>query len=94
MQDMPAVEPEIIPPNQWREPPPWRAQTFAQAANSQRIYVTRLGPFGSAMLLIAIGAIAAVLFLTFLGALLIWIPLIALAIAVAMLTGFFRPRRR
>ncbi len=94
MPEMPRSEPEIIPPDRLHDGPPWRAYPFAGTTGTHRIYMTRLGPFGGALLLMAIGAIAAILLLVFLGALLIWIPLIAFIVIVAALSGLLRPRRR
>jgi len=92
--ETPKAEPEIIPPDRLHDGPPWRAYPFARATGTHRIYITRLGPFSGALLLMAIGAIAAIMLLVFLGALLIWIPLIALIVIVAALSGMWRPRRR
>ena len=74
--------------------PPWRTYPFAGATGTHRIYITRLGPLSGALLLLAIGAIAAILLMVFLGALLIWVPLIAFVVIVAALSGLWRPRRR
>ncbi len=94
MPERPRAEPEIIPPDRLHDGPPWGTYPFAGAAGTHRIYITRLGPFSGALLLLAIGAIAAILLMVFLGALLIWIPLIAFVVIVAALSGLWRPRRR
>ncbi|HML09139.1 MAG TPA: hypothetical protein VK430_13545 [Xanthobacteraceae bacterium] len=58
-----------------------------------RVYITRLGPFGSALLMLAIIALAAVVLLAFLGALLISIPLVVFLVIVVALSGLLRLRR-
>jgi uncharacterized membrane protein YoaK (UPF0700 family) len=58
---------------------------------TQRIYVARLGPFGIALLMFIVGALAAVILLAVLGAILVWIPVFALL----LVAGFaFRLLRR
>jgi hypothetical protein len=52
------LEPEIIPPGVPLRP------------DSQRIYVTRLGPLGSGLLALAIGVLALAILVVMLGALL------------------------
>lgn len=92
--ERPRVEPEIIPPSRgrqtdWRQSP-WRSDTFAKAHGTQRIYVTRLGPFGVVLLLLAFAAIAVVITIAVLGAVLIWIPLVAVAVMAAALFRLLR----
>jgi hypothetical protein len=91
--ERPRVEPEIIPPGQSPRRPAWRAHDLPDIGGTHRIYVTRLGPFGGVLLLLAIAILAAVILLVFLGALLIWIPVIALVVIVAALSGIFGLRR-
>jgi hypothetical protein len=85
--EIPRVEPEIIPPDRahsdWRQPV-WQSGT-------QRIYVGRVGPFGAGMFLLAFALLMAVIVVAVVGAVLIWIPLIALAVVAA---GIFRFLRR
>jgi hypothetical protein len=88
--ERPRAEPEIIPPDRnggqgdWRRPPsnPWRG--------SQRVYVGRIGPFGIVLLLLAVAAIIGILMIAVLGAVLIWIPVLAVAIVLAALFRLFR----
>ena len=92
--ERPRVEPEIIPPGQsgrydWRRSP-WRADGYAQARGAHRIYVTRLGPFGIALLILAIAAIAAIILIAILGAVLLWIPVVAVLVIVAAVFRFLR----
>ena len=91
--ERPRVEPEIIPPDRTQSRSAWRAHAFSETSGTHRVYVGRLGPFGGILLLIAIVVIAVVLLLAFLGALLLWIPLVALVVVVAALSGLLRSRR-
>src|SRR5260370_17491575 len=52
----------------------------------QRIYVTRLGPFGIVVLGLLTALIAAVILIVLLGAVLIWIPLVVLFVAAAIVS--------
>src|SRR6516225_9547956 len=67
--EQPRVEPEIIPPSDVRSR---RAGSFD---GTQRVYVARVGPFGFAMVALAIAALAMLLFLLVLGAFVILISL-------------------
>ena len=98
--ERPRVEPEIIPPDRNPRRPDWRRQAwrrqtrqpfFSTAADeTHRIYVTRLGPLGVALLILIVGVIAAVILLALVGAVLIWIPAVALLLAVGALFRLFR----
>jgi hypothetical protein len=97
----PRAEPEIIPPDrtprrsdrhqQTRHQQTWRPFTSTVADETHRIYVARLGPFGIALLMLIVGVLAAVMLLAVVGAVLIWIPLVALLVAVG---AVFRLLRR
>jgi len=98
--ERPRVEPEIIPPDRnprrpdWRQQA-WRGQTwqpfFSTAADeTHRIYVAKLGPLGVALLILIVSVIAAVILLALVGAVLIWIPAVALLVAVGALFRLFR----
>lgn len=91
--ERPRVEPEIIPPDRTQTRSAWRPHSFAETGGTQRIYVTRLGPFGGALLMLAIVVIAAIILLAFLGALLLWIPFVALIVIVAAVAGLLGRRR-
>jgi hypothetical protein len=64
------------------------------SSGTRRIYVARVGPFGFAMVALAIAVIAALVFLLVLGAFVILIPLaglvLAAAVIISMLRGSFR----
>jgi hypothetical protein len=89
--ERPRSEPEILPPDHTQQPrwdrPAWRSQGPTWSSGAQRVYVTRLGPFGFVMLILGLAAVFALLFLAILGAALIWIPFVAIAVIVA---AFFR----
>ncbi len=93
--ERPRAEPEIIPPDRnarradWRNSPQ-RDGAFAWTRGTQRIYVTRLGPFGVALLMLAIAAIAALVLIAVLGAVLLWIPVVAVLIVAAALARVLR----
>lgn len=90
--ERPRYEPEIIPPDHggrqsdWRYTP-WRDNPFGDARTTQRVYATRLGPFGIALVLLAIAAIVAIVLIAAVGAVLIWVPII---VAVLVIGAVFR----
>jgi hypothetical protein len=84
--ERPRVEPEIIPPGD----PRTRWEGYGA---THRIYVARLGPFGFAMVALAIAFLAAVVLLLLLGAFLIWIPLAGLLLAIAVISSLLRRRQ-
>ncbi|MGA3307616.1 MAG: hypothetical protein ABSD08_03225 [Xanthobacteraceae bacterium] len=63
----------------------------AAADRTHRIYVARLGPFAIALLMLIVGVLAAVILLAVIGAVLIWIPVVALLVAAG---AIFRLLRR
>ena len=93
--ERPRQEPEIIPPDRsrggrdWRQPA-WRPYGWSESG-SHRVYVARVGPFGVAMLMLAFAILGAVIFLAVIGAMLLWIPVVALLVVVA---AIFRVLRR
>ena len=88
--ERPRVEPEIIPPDRGGRQSPWAPYEFAQTRGTSRIYVTRLGPFGIALIMLAIAAIAAIFLIALLGAFLIWIPIIAVVLIAGALLRLLR----
>jgi hypothetical protein len=86
--DRPRVEPEIIPPGDARV----RWQGSFDGRTTQRVYVARLGPFGFAMVALAIAFLAAVILVVLLGAFLIWIPIAGLLLAIAVVSSLLRRR--
>jgi len=71
-----------------------RDDHFNDTRFSQRIYVTRLGPLGLIGLALAIGFVAVVLLILLVGAVLFWIPVVALIVAAVILSGALRSRLR
>jgi hypothetical protein len=92
--ERPRAEPEIIPPdhgdNEWQSR--WSPYGYTRTRGPQRIFVTRVGPLGIALFMLAIAVIAAIGLLVILGALLIWIPAVILAVIIAAIAGVFRRR--
>ena len=93
--EQPRVEPEIIPPDRvrpgmdWRQPA-WRPDGSGEAGGSYRVYVGRVGPFGVAMLALAFAIVAAVIVFAIIGAVLFWIPMVALVVVAAAIFRFLR----
>ena len=91
--ERPRAEPEIIPPEhdgrgQWR--PIWGSYGSGQAHGTQRVYVTRVGPLGFVGLLLIVALIVAVIVVAIVGAFLLWIPLVAVLLALAAASRFLR----
>ena len=84
----PRVEPEIIPPGQ-PDPRSRRGPAF-DGHGTQRVYVARVGPFGFAMVALAVALVLALVFLLVLGAFVIFIPLAGALLAAAVLLSLFR----
>ena len=88
--ERPRVEPEILPPERgggpaW-PPPPYG---FSRTRSAHRFYVTRLSPLGLALLMLAVGLLAAVFLLILIGTALIWIPVVAVLVVIAAIFRFF-----
>jgi hypothetical protein len=90
--ERPLAEPEIIPPGHpdgLRDGMSPSDGSFG-ARYGQRVYVAKVGPWGLIMLaaLALLIAVAAVVFL--IGAILIWIPVVAMLVLAAFLYGRLR----
>ena len=93
--ERPRVEPEIIPPDRGGGPggrgPSWPPPYgFTQTRGTQRIYVSRIGPFGFALIMLIVGLLAAVMLLVLIGTALIWIPVVAVLAIIAAISGLLR----
>jgi hypothetical protein len=93
--ERPRLEPEIIPPARGRRYSGWQYDVWQPYASStaggtHRLYVARLGPFGLAMFMLLVGIVVAVLVLAVVGAILIWIPILALLLAAGVIFRFWR----
>ena len=93
--ERPRLEPEIIPPRRGRRDTDWAEdewRPYASAAGgTRRLYVARFGPFGIALIMLIVGVLAAAILLAAIGAVLIWIPVLALLLAAG---AIFRLLRR
>ena len=97
--ELPRVEPEIIPPDRqergqergfdWRRPA-WRPDGQNETAGMHRVYVARVGPLGFAILMLVVAILAAAFLLIFAGAMLLWLPVVALLIIVGAIFRFLR----
>ena len=65
--------------------------TYApRAGATHRLYVAKFGPFGLAMLMLIIGFAAAVILLAVVGAILVWIPILALLVSAGVIYRLLR----
>jgi hypothetical protein len=93
--ERPRVEPEILPPDRGGGPhgrgPAWPPPPYgsSQTRSAHRFYVTRLSPLGLALLMLAVGLLAAVFLLILIGTALIWIPVLAVLVVIAAIFRFF-----
>ena len=89
--ERPRHEPEIIPPDRVRDDDMRRATwAFGNARGTHRIYVTRLGPLSVFLLALAAAALSILILVFLVGAFLIWIPIVGLLVAAAILSTFLR----
>ncbi|MGA8651217.1 MAG: hypothetical protein ACLP19_04110 [Xanthobacteraceae bacterium] len=92
--ERPRLEPEIIPPARGRRESGWQHDLWEpyapSAGTTHRLYVARLGPFGFAILMMIIGFVAAVILLAVVGAILVWIPILALLVAAGLIFRLLR----
>ena len=89
--EQPRVEPEIIPPDHTgRDPRSGWPPDASGAYATHRIYVSRIGPVGFALLLLVVGLLAAVMLLVLIGTALIWIPLVTVLFVFAAISGVLR----
>jgi hypothetical protein len=97
--ERPRVEPEIIPPDRSGGPddrgfagrgPGWPPPYSTTARGTHRVYISRIGPLGFALLILVIGLLAAVMLLILIGAALIWIPVVAVLVIAAAIASLMR----
>jgi hypothetical protein len=96
--EQPRFEPEIIPPGSARGGAnrglDWGRSAWpygqGQAGGTYRVYVGRVGPFGIAMLMLALAILAVAVVFAVVGAVLFWIPVVAVVIATAAIFRFLR----
>jgi hypothetical protein len=90
--EQPRAEPEIIPPRARRRPDGF-SRIFVridERDGRERVYITRPGPFSIILGLLIIGVVVSLILIVLLGAVLIWIPIVIVAIAAAFLSGSIR----
>jgi|SRR5262245_29583682 len=81
----PRSEPEIIPPDDAHVTRRMRIET-----NTGRIYVAKIGPLGTILVVLLVGILSALVLLLLLGALLIWVPLVVLFVTAWLVVGLLR----
>jgi hypothetical protein len=90
--EQPRAAPEIIPPDRTGGRLGWPPNGYSETNGTHRIYVNRIGPFGFALLMLVVGLFAGLLLLVLIGAALIWIPVVAVFVLIAAISGVFRRR--
>ena len=93
--ERPRIEPEIIPPGRTpyrsdRHQQIWHPFFSTAADETHRIYVARLGPLGFALLMLIVGIVIGLIILAVIGAVLIWIPIMLMLVAVGALIRLWR----
>jgi predicted cobalt transporter CbtA len=89
--ERPRREPEIIPPGNDR---PNRDSRWPPndgfRRGTHRIYVSRIGPLGFALLLLILALFGGVFLLLLIGAALIWFPVLLVLALIAAIAGLIR----
>jgi hypothetical protein len=80
----PRSEPEIIPPDAYV------TRRMRIDTNSGRIYVTKVSPLGTILVVLIVGLLSALMLVLLLGALLIWVPVVVLFVTAALVVGLLR----
>ena len=89
--ETPRFEPEIIPPARSRaRPDEWVDISGAERIRVRPATFRAPGPFGIILVLVALGLVASVIFLLLVGFVLVWIPIVAFALAALILFGTVR----
>jgi hypothetical protein len=86
--EKPHAEPEIIPPDRGDRQSRTSAagiRVFLDGDGVRHIYVARLGPLGMVVLALMVGILCAIMLVLVLGVFLIWIPLVGLLVAAAII---------
>ena len=91
--ERPRREPEIIPPGNDRPgrdsrwPP---SHGFNERRSTHRVYVSRIGPLGFALVLLMLALFGGVFLLALIGAALIWFPVLLVFAVIAAIAGLIR----
>ena len=91
--EKPRSEPEIIPSDRGDQQSRSSAagiHVFLDGHGVRHIYVTRLGPMGMVVLALMVGILFTITLVLVLGAFLIWIPLVGLLVAAAIISSLLR----
>ena len=89
--ETPRFEPEIIPPQRGRaRPDEWIDISGGESIRVRRATFRAPGPLGLILVLVALGLVASVILLLLVGFVLVWIPLVAFALAALVLFGTVR----
>ena len=91
--EKPRSEPEVIPPDRRdRQPRSSVAgiRVFLDGGGVRHIYVTGMGPLGIVALALMVAILLATTVVLLLGAFLIWIPLVGLLVAAAIISSLLR----
>jgi hypothetical protein len=89
----PPAEPEIIPPDgddRQSGSSTARIRVFVDESGTRHVYVPRLWLLGILLLALTIGILFAIILVLVVGAFLIWIPLVGLLVAAAIISGLLR----
>jgi hypothetical protein len=86
----PRTEPEIIPPGHADGRSARDVHAYVDVHGAHRIHVARLGPFGIILLALVIALLTALMLIVLLGAVLVWIPIVALLVAAGIISGLLR----
>jgi len=87
--ERPRSEPEIIPPGAPLRPGPSSRPPYTGTSGRTRIYVARVGPLGFTLLMLAITLLGAAFLVAFIGAFLLWIPIVAVIVIIAGVARLF-----
>jgi hypothetical protein len=89
--ETPRFEPEIIPPSRDRaRPDAWVDISGGETIRARRATFRAPGPLGIILVLVALGLVASVILLLVVGFVLVWIPIVAFALAALILFGTVR----
>jgi predicted cobalt transporter CbtA len=89
--ERPRREPEIIPPgNDWPNRDSRWPPNDGFRRGTHRIYVSRIGPLGFALLLLILALFGGVFLLLLIGAALIWFPMLLVLALIAAIAGLIR----
>jgi len=81
----PRSKPEIIPPDDAHVTRRMRIDT-----DTGRIYVAKISPLGTILMVLIVGFLTALMLVLLLGALLVWLPVVVLIVTAALVAGLLR----